>query len=322
MSDLLESNIDKLSWVKAELVSYTGAKKQVGESLFVICPYHAEKTPSGRIFYSADSKSPGYFRCYGCSAHAPWNEVAPLLGLKPYGSVKPHEQYATSLRVDLDGDDDREPKQSPLPVGKKWRGFSTSFLSKVGCTMTDWYGTKYVFMPVYVFGSLRGWIRARIRKAEDKPSYINKPGAWSKTHGLFPFDYVLKPGTETVVLVEGPRDALRLIRAGIPALCILGTHSWSTKKSSLLEVAGVKNVVFCFDGDDAGALAEEKILPFVEDMFSVQVFSLRDKDSPYWPYRKEDAPAKAAKADGTELWDPCSMPNSKLAELKQLVERL
>jgi hypothetical protein len=149
-----------------------------------------------------------------------------------------------------------------------WRGYHIDFLrdqigSKIVYSETltesgDTYGRFYIWLPVHVNRKLKGYIRAQTTKPTNKkfPSYLNAPGSWSLTHGLFPFDPAIRLmkslGLTTIILVEGPRDALRLIQAGIPAMSMLGTQSWSDQKTRLLEFAGVTRLVLFLDGDEAG----------------------------------------------------------------------
>jgi DNA primase len=63
----------------------------------------------------------------------------------------------------------------------------------------------------------------------------------------------------TIVLVEGPFDALRLCYEGISALSILGTSNWSKLKLATLEGMACKKIIICMDGDKAGRDAERQI---------------------------------------------------------------
>ncbi len=313
----------KLAYVIAQLSTYAGAKKVVNSgSTFVSCPYHNESTPSFRIFHSPATKSPGYGKCYGCGAAHPWDEFAEKIGLKPIAYSKPTEMFASSLRIR----EDLKPEKlefSDLPANKVWRGIKTNFLVEVGAKkcVTEW-GTPFVYLPVLARQRLRGYIKARMRKEADKPSYINSKGNWSQDSGLFLYDYALRNQPKAVVLVEGPRDGLRLNYLGLPTISILGTQSWSARKSRLLELSGVEYAVICMDGDDAGIEATKKIRDHLATFVKTETFSLCDADSPYHAVRNEDEPSKAAKAQGVTLWDPGNMPLRKVKELKTFVEQL
>lgn len=317
----------KLDHVIQQLDRYSGPKKRLNaSSTFVSCPFHSERTPSGRVFHSATSENPGYFKCYGCGQTGNWDEVAPKLGLSPYKWSKPVKQYAVPLRPADAEPDEPDLKFSSIPKGKVWRQIKTDFLISLGCkkvrVIYDGFrpGPVMLYLPVMVKGRERGFIRARLKKVDGKPSYLNKSGGWSKDYGLFLYDQAValmhESGIKTLALVEGPRDALRLMSIGIPAIAILGTQSWSKRKSRMIELTGARRVVLCMDGDDAGLAAIELIKPLLVDLIRVRTFSLTGPDSPYWHYRSEDEPTKTMKAKGIESWDPGNMPLKKVKELK------
>jgi DNA primase len=328
----------KLEFVKTQLQQYAGQKKEMGETIFVLCPFHAEKTPSFRIFASSTTKSPGYGRCYGCGGKGHWDTIAPMLGLQPYKREKPTEEYANFNLLPTDAEPEEqydgnfvqeEFKYRDLPPNKKWREISTNLLIDLGAKVVNPISPEYgllkprLWLPVYINKELRGYIKARFRKHPDWPSYINAKGSWSKTHGLFPFDYAIKvmrkTGTRTIVLVEGQRDALRLLAMGIPAMCILGTQSWSDTKAKLLELAGVRKLILMMDGDCAGREATKLLVPKVENMFKLKVLKLwKIKGSPYIQFADEDNPTKAAKKADVTLWDPGNCPEWILKKIKRV----
>ncbi len=317
--------LSRLAFVLAQLSTYAGDKKAVNsESTFVQCPYHTEATPSFRIFHSPASKSPGYGKCYGCGASHPWNEFAQKLGLKGWESAKPSEVFASSLRLEEEIKPEKEELTfTDLPRDKVWRSIPTNFMITTGAMKcTNQWGTSMVWMPVNVLGRQRGYLKARLRKEKDKPSYINSKGTWSRDTGLFLYDFVreMYPKLKTVVLVEGPRDGLRLNYLNIPTISILGTQSWSPRKTRYMELLGVDRVILCMDGDDAGQAAIEKITPLLEPQgLEVINFSLTGSDSPYHEFADQAEPSKAAKAAGVSLWDPMSMPLKKVNQLRKLL---
>jgi hypothetical protein len=235
--------------------------------------------------------------------------------------------FASELRRDLgsEGQATEELEFSDLPTNKVWRSIPTNFLIEVGARkVTNQWGSSFVYLPVNVLGRERGYIKARLRKKEGYTSYINSKGSWSAETGLFLYDYVIKKFNKprVVVLVEGPRDGLRLCMLGVPAISILGTQSWSDRKSRLLELSGADHAILCMDGDCAGIKAVSMIKGKLHRMMRVHEFDLAGCDSPYHQFRNEDHPTKAAKAAGVQLWDPGCMPLKKVSQLKSLVDRL
>lgn len=328
----------KLDFVRNQLQQYSGPKKVMGSSTFVICPFHSEKTPSARIFMGDDTKNPGFLKCYGCGGNGGWDKIAPLLGLKPYKKGKPEVEYANFNILPTEEDVDAAPSDNnfvqekmkfrELPKNKKWRGIKTNLLIELGAKVCQPISKEYgllkprLWLPVHINGELRGYIKARFRKHPDFPSYINAKGRWSRTHGLFPFDPAIELmrqlDSRTIVLVEGQRDALRLISLGIPAMCILGTQSWSDTKAKLLELAGVRRLILLLDGDCAGKAATEMLKPKVSGMFKVVTLKLWSmENSPYIQFKDEEYPTKAAKKADVTLWDPGCMPEWIINRIKR-----
>jgi DNA primase len=314
--------------VVSELDKYSGQIKRGETSSFILCPFHSERTGSFRIFHSPSSRSPGFGKCYGCGKTAKWDELAPVIGLKPIKWSKPEEQFAHRVSRQEQQKEERERKMllSDLPADKYWRSISTNLLIAIGARKgrfyypdADVFGKSWVYLPVLVNSELKGYTRAALKKLKDKPSYINSSGGWTKDYGLFPYDYVAALRPRYVILVEGQRDTLRLLQAKMPALAIMGTQSWSERKSRLIEMLGVELAILMTDGDDAGLAAIDLIKPQLSKLVNTKIFNLAGKDSPYWRFRKEDSPSKAAKAAGVELWDPQNMPDHKLAELKSKI---
>lgn len=266
-------------FIQSQLQSIPGPKKSNGNSTFILCPYHSEKTPSARVFHDN-----GFLRCYGCGVAKPYKVWSKEFGLESLGKHNlpasgnvPKGRFLTNLLAapsqsndtaasldDLEFHDLESDLAKQLGVSRRWRSFRTSWLSTViGAKLTcdSNTGRHYIWLPVRVRGKLRGHILAQLRKPRDKliPSYLNAKGQWSKRYGLFPMDVAValmrEKGLHTIVLVEGPRDALRLILLGIPAVSMLGTHSWTDTKSRMLELCDVERVVLMMDGDEAGKRA-------------------------------------------------------------------
>lgn len=270
------------SHVLAELQKLQGKKSQKATYTMLQCPFHSDNSPSGRVSHDTSRpRSIGWYRCYaGCCEPMPWSAFSQQLGLQPFGPPPPEmevpkvkfdsydgsffEQDDELQREDLRLNDLGPQSQEYLDLpSAEWRGFSFDFLKSIGakCAYATYHSAYYVYLPVNVNGQERGYIKALPRKPTGTkyPSYLNAPGTWAYNYGLFLFDQSInlmrKKGLTTVVITEGPRDGMRLLQAGIPAVSILGTNSWSNRKIRLLETAGVEHIVLCLDGDDAGANA-------------------------------------------------------------------
>ncbi|QRE00077.1 DNA primase [Burkholderia phage BCSR5] len=340
MSEALD-RFQRLSFVREQLQQYSGEKRTMGDSTFVACPFHSEKTPSFRVFHGDTTNSPGYGKCYGCGQGGKWDDIAEKLGLKPFVKGKPKDEFANTLhtalkRLEVEEDEEgvsdfvqeRMRNVRKLAKGKRWRGIPTKLLRKIGARSAEFYNEEFdywserrLYLPCTVNGELVGYIKARFRKHAEHPSYVNAKGSWSKTHGLFPLDYSVKMAKRiakeigkpiTLVLVEGQRDALKLILAGIPAVSILGTQSWGKAKCEIIAATGVETVVLFMDGDCAGREATKKIKASLKEYPVLTYKSLalwKMRGSPWLEYEHKKEPSKAAKRAGVSLWDPDSCPD-------------
>lgn len=257
------------------------------------CPFHNDTNPS----FSVKIKPPfqGRFKCWSCPAKGPFSELAEKLGLSYDATATPSlypENYKNvfsddpesikEISYDLYSLSDSNLKK--ITNEDTWRGYDSKFLRSVGArAMVDAYGNKWVYLPVTINDELKGYIKARPTKVPKKPSYLNKPGAWSKKWGLFPFDKSVSLHGKSMVIVEGPRDALRLIREEIPAVAILGTNSWTEFKANLLDRAGIENLILCLDGDEAGRIASKEIKKSVGSLFNIVDFELYNIEGEFDP---------------------------------------
>jgi hypothetical protein len=274
----------------------------------------------------------------------PWDKFAERLGLQPFGPP-PDVIRAQPLNEEyLDGElleDGAQSKTETLdlfPLDKEaanklglpktnWRGYSFKFLRGIGAQLCFKQESRryYVYLPVNVNGVEEGYIKAQAEKPADKkwPSYLNKPGKWSSSKGLFMFDQSIAlmktAGLKTLVVTEGPRDSLRLFRDGIPAVSLLGTQSWTRAKAMTLALSGADRIVTCLDGDKAGKSATRLIVTGLPNKDSerrpTSPPDLRDlldevKTFKLWQY---------AERDGVKDYDPQSMPEDVLEELRKLV---
>lgn len=323
MSDFLQ-DMERRDLVQQQIALVPKVKMK-HDMAMIPCPFHADINPSCAVYFKPSSSHPGSWYCFGCGAHGLWDELAEALGLEKF-EQKPKDKYSHPIQITFQSYSNNEKLIfKDLPKHKVWRGISTNLLIDIGCKLCKVVydsGSKsdtFIYMPVIINNQTEGYIKARLKKVEDKPSYINKKGSWAKSRGLFPFDYAISKMTKNkaVVLVEGQRDALRLLGNGIPALCIMGTQSWNDNKSMLLDIHGVKKVLIFLDGDDAGIagtkLLYSSIKKYIPDVQVIKLWSW--PGSPYLKYKNK----KDALAHGTEHWDPFNCPQEIIDEIRELI---
>jgi 5S rRNA maturation endonuclease (ribonuclease M5) len=290
-----------------EISLIPGSKKILSNSIQIVCPFHADKNPSLGIYISTDGKLPvGSFHCFGCGTKGQWNKLADKLGLKHFDVTKVVRTHSSIQVKKLLPDKIVEP--FGIKYNNDWRGISQKTLSLVDAMLSfdEQSQMSVIWFPIRINGELLGSVKAQIIKR--KVSYISQGNVLE--YGLFPYDVCreLIKKYRTLFIVEGARDALRLIDNGIPAIAILGTSMISTTKIRLLSKLDAKFVVM-MDGDKTkngknGAIEAQASI--VKQLKSLGCDVTQVK---LWVHM--------VKMGLNEL-DPCTLPMSFIKELKKI----
>lgn len=314
--------------IRGELFRRAYRATEKAEQIIICCPFHDERTPSCGVNISAPKIPVGYFHCFGCGAKGPWNVLAEKMGmqkltnfdLKSIEEVAPNmgskfAQIKDDLLEDytdgdwkkiepvlartmiLDVDQDYQPKKNEPTIRKE-------LLQKMGVKrMIDpkTYNT-FLILPVMVNEQTVGIVRARVKKKKGSLSYITSPGGWVKRSGLFGYDYAKTLPAwkkfKILFIVEGPRDALRLLQMGIPAVAILGAKNWSKNKVNLVLDLNPKRVCILFDNDTPGRRASRKIYGTLKRVVPTRRIKLPHKDK----IGKELDPANLPSRSIKRIW--------------------
>jgi len=283
--------------------------KAAGKSIMVRCPFHPDTDPSLSVNVGNPDAPPGVFNCFGCGAHGSWNLLAQTLHLRPFTE----EELRELRRIHLNGRRPRETwrYQPPRHLGELPPGFR---YGRIGYETLKRYGAKVWVDPVLqekrllfivtVFGETLGHVSlpyhrltARVRRAR------YSPGHWVR-RALWPYDHQ-RSGARTIVLVEGLRDALRLLQEGIDALAMLGGRTvWTPYKRELVLAKEPKRIVVLTDGDPTGHRFAKQLVKEFRPLLPVRWFRLPLREKTELPF---------------DL-DPYNMPGKYLKKLKQVVE--
>ncbi|MBL4865092.1 MAG: DNA primase [Pseudomonadales bacterium] len=129
---------------------------------------------------------------------------------------------------------------------------------------------------------------------DDKPKYLNSPETpvFHKGKELYGLYHALKKGhkIQKALIVEGYMDVIALAQQDIHyAMATLGTATSADHLESLFRICD--EVVFCFDGDEAGTRAAwrglENALPIMRDGRHVKFLFLPEGEDPDTLVRKE-----------------------------------
>lgn len=250
-----------LEVIVESLENYSSYKKYTSTHIMIKCPFHRDNTPSLGVFVTPGMEIPlGSFHCFGCSAKGSWNALAEKLN---FPKIKEWETKFTGSSVQKTVVRHSTVSQivESMGVGSidwpkdvEWRSIGGGVLNSIGAKLIEdaRFNTVALLLPVYVNKKLVGAVKAALKKEEGELPYVTTAGEWVKEYGLFLYDYAPKLNKYYVVLVEGPRDALRLYSSGIPAIAILGSQNFCAKKALLLSALCSDVLVVLPDNDPAG----------------------------------------------------------------------
>lgn len=265
---------DAFTIINEEIDKIDGYKKRTATNIEIVCPFHEDSKPSCSINLSHEAKVRiGTFSCWACEERGGWNKLAAKLGLRQVkdwqhfnGTTAGAFQRVSKYRKDFENTNnyslDRLFEEVggavlPWPKKKEWRGYKGSLLTAVQGYMfnEDKRDELMLVLPIYINGRFRGGVKAFWEKPKEGPSYLNISGDWVMDYGLLGYDYVRDKdlwGCDSIVLVEGPRDWLRMAQNKIPCCAILGSKMFAETKLMLLIALGVKKIYSLADNDKAG----------------------------------------------------------------------
>lgn len=320
----MSTEIDNSAIIREQLNRFGGQQKTAGEYRMVMCPFHGDGDPSCGVYLRRDhpTKTLGFFNCLGCGEHGRWNKFAEKTGLdkiKEWNSKEVSVEYRSEANDDaLLGDVGLTmravqkhmncPEAQPWPEYMDWRGVSGKLIAAVGGKAINDERTDgiAVLFPIKIGKRIRGAVKAMYDKKTPKAlGYITMPGEWVKQFGLFPFAYTAKlisdNGFRFVILVEGPRDALRLLKMGLPAMAVLGANTISKTKMLYMSSLNVDQVYVMPDNDNGGAALWRNIKHQLPDARRIKL------------PREKDENGKVIKMD------PFSAPAPILKEIRMLM---
>jgi 5S rRNA maturation endonuclease (ribonuclease M5) len=189
---------------------------------------------------------------------------------KKYHRIKRHLTEEVTADNDLSRFDEMIEKNHLLPVATDWREISIETLKKLQCqrVIDTRSGETHLVIPIPIDGETKGLVRARWFASKEKGvrNYVNsKHGEknWASKYGLIGYDLIRSmPAFKKygiLFIVEGPRDAMRLIELGIPTLSLLGANLWTAYKRDLIIALAPDLIVSLMDNDKPGRKAGKRL---------------------------------------------------------------
>lgn len=294
---MTDDDINVQQVVLDEIAKLPGQRKSMGDTIQVCCPFHDDKSPSCGVYVAMGMEIPfGYFNCLGCGEKGNWNHFAKQAGLEEIKQWQAVESEGSNLKQLYRKKDEEllaekfETKKELLnSLGRislfPW-GTKNEWRNVPGELVRDCEGMYHVdngdaincFFPVAIGKKYKGGIKAYLEKQANRSSYVNTRGSWVQDYGLFPYNFVKKNidkyDLDYVILTEGPRDPLRLILDGLPALAILGGNNFSSTKMNLVMSLGV-STIYVMSDNDKGGRKMRKIIKAIGKEMDIKVKMIR-----------------------------------------------
>lgn len=254
----------------------------------------------------------GVWKCYSCQRGGHWNKLAVAIGVDPL--VVDENPEWVDLVVPVEAVDYQPPAGlHPWPSGAVWErtnkdGSKTVLPAKVfgllGAKYWCCHGTAAADCVIgsksYVEGDRVPEVRAWLPVERDRGTvvahvaallstrypgakkYLNSAGSWPRRYiamHVAALELAKMLGVSTLVVVEGPADAMRLMSLGIPAVPLLGVGNWTEDKAGLLASCW-SCVLVCLDADTAGQAGQARVLASLCSRMSAEGVVLPDNQDP------------------------------------------
>ena len=143
----------------------------------------------------------------------------------------------------------------------------------------DKFRKRLIFPIIDVRGDVLGFGGRIIDKEDPGAKYMNTPETivYSKRRVLYGLNLAKKSKRSNIILVEGNIDVVMLHQAGFDNACASMGTALTTEQIRLLS-RYTKELILCYDNDNAGRIATQKALELLNDTdFSVRVLELPNR---------------------------------------------
>ena len=227
------------------------------EEVKVLCPFHEDTHPSASINTYKD-----LFHCWVCNIG--YNEeqfIARINGISNSDALKLLNKYQVQDKWEVEkgllwSDQTMLTKVISL-------GFSKDLIEEMKLGLIkDEVGKKYLGIPIYYNNILVDVRRYNIMKYENQPKMKSNDNA--RVGWLVPYDKFLS-NNEICYLFEGEKDMLMARELGINAYTLTG-GAGAVPNEYVINAFKDKDIVICYDNDDAGHKGMESIYKELKDI--------------------------------------------------------
>lgn len=265
------SRINALPFAE-QLLAPHGAWRRSEYEVRSVCPFHSGAANRTQFRVRFD----GRFVCFSCGEHGNLVDLLMKLNHLSYRQAVELVGDLPKPRVSLDDipvltsyEDRKKPKEeyetfpeSAIALYRKncptlllERGFSEEVLQRfnIGYDRQTWR----ICIPVRdVNAKIVGIAWRADFNYGDGPKYSNT--FFEKTRHLYGLHLWAGKGIDTLYVVEGYLDAVRMTQLGEPAVAVMGAYMDRAQRDLLVNKCNARRVVLAFDNDDAGRVATQQ----------------------------------------------------------------
>jgi DNA primase len=315
---------------RCDLVEIIDARvplKKAGHSYTACCPFHNEKTPSFNV-----SRPKQVYHCFGCGESG--NVIGFLMAYEHLDFVAAMEVLAAHVGMEIPRDQTPERQQQRKKQLDLYSGLEKTahsyqqalrhaaqaieYLKQRGMTGETAKRFRVGYAPMTGHDRFRGRVifpirdqrgriigfGGRVLQADQMPKYLNSPESpvfqkSKELYGLYEAQQACR-NFDRILVVEGYMDVIMLSQHNIPyAVATMGT---ATSALHIQRLAGLTSeIVFCFDGDNAGRTAAwralENALPMLKEGLQIRFLLLPEKEDPDSLVQKEGAEGFISRLD-------------------------
>lgn len=276
--DLRSIDVDAVFEALRSTTSFFRIWKEVGPDISTQCPFHAmgnEQHPSFGICHDRSHPHYGKYHCFACGAsgsiislvnHLTNHDAADRYGLDFIQTISDIEYIDREGNITLRK---REPVKPPEVTEVELMSYRTSSVPY----LTEVRHIKPIIQKFFDdgFDPVTNSVTFPVKRSDGSPAFVvrrsiekkwyNYPlGVDKPVYGTYEFYKVVPKDSifaRRVVLVESVINAQTLWGYGIPAWAMLGTGS--QEQINFLNQQDIREYLTCFDGDQAGSDATEKM---------------------------------------------------------------
>lgn len=156
--------------------------------------------------------------------------------------------------------------------------FGLGYVEKIKLKKRD--GENYTLLhrlvfPI-IFNNIQVGMSFRRINSNDFPKWSHQPAHIETKNLLYNYDEV--KSSSIIVVCEGISDVWAFYEIGIPAVCTFGAHITEEQYKLLLRTGA--DLVFAYDGDEAGQLATKVALKMFRYKANIYILHLDDGEDP------------------------------------------